>query len=446
MKILHKKLTSLLLSLILLITGLLSVGMLGGLQKETARADEPTNYSSSVYYFSDSEPLMSEEAVSGVLGSYPVYYDIHYLSSQQELKYLLYTGYFWRFAGSYDVTLVIQITSFTPDDQILNDLAICFDRQDCKKLMWLIYGKPNDFNVTIPEDNFSIFLKEPFELGACLYNIPNNTALLIDGRLLGLYYDEPDFSPLPLLKYSTLRKLYEYLFFGLNDQKIIAHEEDFFGALWEFYRDNYLEYCGLDQEFGEITNIENYIEIWNSRYTDYGVSNSEFWEINREEYESFLYDTIRQYFTESDAFNDLTSRNVHFFAHVPNSALGKDNSFFDLFNGGKQSFDTYAELFDYLEMGSDYPGYSPITVCAMAQWMMTNEFYDFLYDAQGAIANKSYDFVWNIDELPVYLWKVDPIEWGTGGLAVEYEEKITLSEEEIDILLNALCELVYFFG
>lgn len=410
--------------------------MLGGLQKETTRADEPTNYSSSIYYFSDSEPVVTDDEIIEQIGNYTLYHDIHYLSSAQEFRYMLYTGYFWKFLGSYNVTVIIQINSVTLDEDTWTALNECLRRQIPNKYMFITHQHFSSINpLPCPADGFGEFLKKPFQYGNVLYPTTTpNTAILLENGMTDWLEAQTYYNAASLFYNAVTRKLFEYLCFGLDEQSISDFENSFFGTLWEFYADNYLTDHGYDQSFSEITNIDSLLEIWQQYPVD------EFWSQNQSDYALHVNNTIKQYFTESEQMSDFVFRNVHLFIHVTN------NRYIDLFgidvagNAKNYNFANYAALFNFLTIGANT---APITVCGMAAWHITNAFYDLLYAAQTDAKNQPDGFVWNISDVPVYLYEVDNIAWGDiSGLEVENCEKTELTDDEREAILAKIDELV----
>lgn len=467
MKTLHKKLTALLLSVIVLITGLLSIGIVGGKPKNTAHAEDTENYDSSIYYFSDSEPVLSDNEINDAFGDYEIYHDIRCLSSEQEFKYLLYTGYFWKFTG-FEAAIIIQINTVTLNHKTWENLYICLSEQQDeqilqKNFMFITTENLNysdDVSRLCPGNKISDFLMKPFGTEQDFVSVPDNTSLLLDSRLIGIYYDIMNYHVPSLLHHANLRKLYEYMFFGLDKSQIASHEEDFFGTLWTFYKDNYLDSFDFPFEFNEITEIKTLIDIWNSDHSANGtVSNSEFWENNREAYEMHFENTVKQYFTESEEMNNLTDRNVRiilrFTVGIP--AYNDGNLFYDLFeidssgNAKTLYFSTYYQLFNYLNpvfdpvTGLYYEDFEPLklNIFVMSQWFMSDAFYDFLLEMQKVISERPIDFLWNIDNLAVYLLIIDEIYGiNENGLQADFEDKAELTEEERREILEKLAKIL----
>ena len=270
-----------------------------------------------------------------------------------------------------------------------------------------------------------------------------DSALMLDGRLIGIYSAYADYNRMSDLLYSaTLRRLMNYMFFGLDERQAEDFERDLYDKLWYFYSDNFLEELGFYLQFSNIKNIDDMIPAWKQAIEN-GFTNREFWETNKEAYETFFEETVLQYYIETNMPNETLSRNIHLFAHVENQLY---IDFLDWDEAGyarEYNFINDTDLFILLDMNSsnNFADHPPISVCGMAQWRMKNSFYDFLYDTQCAVKSKPAGFLWNIDNLPVYLWEIDPIEWGN-GLEVNHLGTTGLSEEELAELMERLNQLL----
>ncbi len=457
MKTTTKKLTAILLCLLLFLTGIATLFAVRP-QKAEAFANEEIDYTDSIYYFSDSKRVLSNEELDSVRGNSKIFYDFHRLTSAQEFKYLLYTGYFWRFTESENVTVIIQINTVTLDQQMWDDLALCLSEQKkCKPLF--ITTENNREYVRKPficlESGFNYFLQKPFNL--CLIEnemFKANSALFVEGSLAGIYgSDTVDLYSL-LYRNAPLHRLLNHMFFGIDENQFESFDAGLYARLWEFYDDNFLEYYGYNYSFYEdIPNISDLISVWvraDETHEEYAEdpNNRGFWETHQEEYREFYIQTTANYYQEYNYFSNLPE-NVHLFANA------EGNIYFDLLdfdgsgNAKKYTFDDYSQLFDFLDpdvslLSDAYdplpsvPERVPITVCGMAAWIITKEFYNLLYAAQKAAQNKPDGFNWNIDDVPVYMWEVSNVSWGTGGLEVDYDGEEELSDSEREELLNII--------
>lgn len=462
MKTLHKKIGALLLTFALLLTALFTAGLFVGVQKQTTYADTPNpsiDYSYSLYYFSDSEPLLPEDEVKAELGDYPVYYDVHPLTSAQEFEYLLYTGYFWRFQDATNVTVVMQILSFVLDPGTWDNLQKCLYYQGGVKIVMIdiIESGYGDLEISVGhEDSFCEFLKEPFisdpqegQKVGHLAQLQDNTAFLLDGRLIGIYYPWETYNVARYLHNPTVHKLFNYFRFGLDETSIAKFETQFYGKLWEFYNYYYLSEFGASMSYSDVTKIEDVVNFWTESYERIGITNTEFWADHQAAYQQFYDEILIECYEEYYTVCKFYDRNIHFFVNVDDAVFA---DFFDIdeaWNAKQFTFKTYTALFNYLD--PDIAVYSdpspdpwegtPLTVCAMAQWKMTDFFYKFLFDAQQAIEKKPSSFVWNIKDLPVYLWIKDPIIWGS-GLKVIAKEQSGLSEWQRKEMLKLVAGIV----
>lgn len=439
MKILHKKLTSLLLSLILLITGLLSVGLLGGLQKETANAATNGKYDDKIYYFSDSKPVISDDDIK-TIGNYAIVHDVCYLTSEYEFEYLLYTGYFWKFTG-YEAAIIIQINSVTLDEAIWNALYECLLAQQLSEAYpkFMFITTENQLNIVDNTrkcyyDGFSAFLKKPFERCLCEENdrtaIKQNSALLAGATFFNRYGYLPEDALAATVINAPLMRLVNYICFGLNEAGIAQFEKSLYEELWSFYRDRYLNsYGGVGKPFDDPDLIDDLIKLWKESDP---LDHTDFWVVNYDEYREFYYETASRHYRESNEFNEAQGRNIHLFVNV------EGNVYFDVLNESYDTFESYEDLFDILNPERE-SNPMEITVCGMAAWRLDGAFYNFLYEAQ----QNAHDSPWNIERVPMYLWDIDNLQWGSGGLEVDdYEDPPELTEDELNDILGMLAEIL----
>lgn len=144
MKTLKKRL-AIVLSLILFMTGIFAMGGIAASKK--ADALSPNYYGGdTVYYFSDSTPILNDNEVRSVAGNMDVVYDIQSLISSQRLAYLVYTGYFWGFDDSSNTVVIVEIKAMKPDSHTLRDLFACLQYQNCKVIFISAYEEYSGFN------------------------------------------------------------------------------------------------------------------------------------------------------------------------------------------------------------------------------------------------------------------------------------------------------------
>ncbi len=450
MKTTTKKLTAILLCLLLFLTGFMALFAVRP-QKAEAFA-ENISFAHYIYYFSDSDPCFKKTLENKEMDR--VVYDVHTLSSSQEFKFMLYSGYFWKFQDQDDVTVIVEIKTVELDENIWRDLRICLEEQGCKYMF--IYPEYNEnTHMTCSLDGYNKFLKSPF-VDENSNTIKDYTAVLIDGRMVGIGDNEliPFNLDVPvLLRNPTLRKLLYYCN-GMEESEIEIFEEELYSRLWGYYVDSYSSKWGFSDEFQNMA-IEYIITGWKDNYY---CSNITFWNGGYDQetgltlletYREFEKETIAQYFEETNFLGELQSK-TRLIAHIEN------DEYVDLCEMREYTLSNYGDLFDFLEFGispyaevmpddGDYYNkqtHAPITVCGMAFWKMKDAFYDFLYDAQSNAMSKPNGFDWNIDELPVYLWIIDPIQWGDGLHVETGEGKIEPTYEEEQLYFEKLIEIM----
>lgn len=434
------KITGILVALILI---LISALTLGGLQTKRANAQTETGeYTNKIYYFYDSDPYFKTALENDERDN--VVYDGRYMASPQEFKYLLYTGYFWRFTNSTGVAVIIEIKSFELDQQTLSDLFVCLNRQSCGIMLiypYNDYGYFGNFHCNCPPDAFSEFLKEPFtDYFAENLSVTMNgdTTFLIDGRLVGIDSDsDRNFSS--LIFSPVLRRLFNYALFGFNTNATAAFEEGLYEKLWEYYYENYLKDINADcQDYLQIPSINSLVDVWFHESEELGEPYGNMWEdVSNEYYTFFGQIATEYYFTDKNFFNIFDMQNIHLFAHIG------ENHFVDLLdyntahNAEAYYFTDYVLLFTEIEASVN----SLTQVYAMSQWYMQSAFYNFILDAQDAIDDGSCEFF--VPKLPLYLWCVDPIIWGDNGVRIaNYSEKTSPTDEEVEDFFNVLNEML----
>ncbi len=455
------RITGILIALILMVISALS---LGGLQTKRANAQTETGeYTNKIYYFSDSDPTFKDALE--MQGRDNVIYDVNYMASPQEFKYLLYTGYFWRFYGSFNVMVIIEVKSFALDQQTLNDLYFCLSEQKCGIMLispYIDYGIFMNHYVQCAPDAYSEFLKKPFSVyfkQNDTTEIQDNTTFLLDERLIGIYEALPEYDFDSLIRFPELRRLYNYFAFGVNDEDIAGFEEYLYAELWEYYYENYLKdinYNGTN-EYKDAT-MENLVTTWENKSEElgepYGNMWGNYWEYPDEEYQAFSKETYRYYYlNQMNFFENFNSRHIHLIAHIDEENYVDlfDYDEYDNYHAKLYTFENYFALFETIQ-----PSVSePLFVYAMSQWEMKAAFYDFIKKTQDAIENGSHgstgdssdagssadEFIWNITELPLFVWCKDQLQLGEGGIKItDTAEKTEPTDEEIEELFNVLEE------
>lgn len=437
------KITGILVALILI---LISALTLGGLQTKLANAQTETGeYTNKIYYFYDSDPYFKTALENDERDN--VVYDGRYMASPQEFKYLLYTGYFWRFTNSTGVAVIIEIKSFELEQKVLDDLMYCLDQQNCGFMFISTKAKNDYYNVNsycqCPPDAFSEFLKKPFN--RYFYNnncnqILNNTTFLLDGRLVGID-GNAGYNFMSLIRSPELRRLYNYFAFGFNEAYTAAFEEGLYANLWEYYYENYLKEINADcQDYLQITDIGVLVQIWKEKSKEYEEPYGNMWEDVSNEYVIFAEQTIvSYYFEDTYFFNEFESKNIHLISHADGDQYVDLLDFNEIDDAVEYTFESSLDLFNTIQPF----GGEPLFVYAMARWEMKADFYDLIKEAQDAIREKPIGFIWNITKLHLFLWHDVPLIWGDDGVEVtDSSEKTSPTDEEVENFFNVLNELL----
>lgn len=168
-----------LMSLLFFVTGIFAVS---GIQSTKAHALTPDySHEEGIYYFYDSSPSFSESESQAIAGpNLKVTYDKKPLVSEQELAYLLYTGYFWGFPGSGNVTVVIDIKTIVPQLDLLEELFTCLKQQNCK-VIYITAASAETYHIYVDklssctdvifresEDDFAYFFEKSIIDMACI--------------------------------------------------------------------------------------------------------------------------------------------------------------------------------------------------------------------------------------------------------------------------------------
>ncbi len=422
-----KRVTSLFMALILLITGFVSVRSLS----DSKTYAVPIEYNN-VYYFSDSTPAFSELADS-LAGN--VTYDQKYLASPQALAYLLYSGYFWGFnCGMNDIPIdynlaIIELKTIKPDAKTLENLFTVLRRQDCK-VMFISpyideYGSLGDIEtIKCNMDPYTAYLYYCVKSMMPESYFQGATTLLIDGRFFGIYGPMTDYDlPARCLEYAALERMLLYISQWCDSDKEMEFEKEIYKELWQYFYDNKMHEFGYNLTYfdNKDTDIEQYITMWNS----FCEQDSNFWRNfhynNSEEITKCYNEAGELYF--ANLIGNLDS-SITILAHVSGTRyLNIIDSVMDPISAPYEyTFTSYTEIFldDENKSRVDY-------FYSMGIWYLDGYFYEMLKDIEKANLDAKqgpvgtvYGAVWH----PVYIWPVDEITWSDNGLKIATAEML----------------------
>lgn len=378
---------------------------------------------SSVYYFCDADPyvlyaLEPEYARLAVI-------DQHNLLSEQELRYMLYTGYFWGFKfdpnleeSKYNNVVVIELRTFKPSETTMINLVNCFRYQKAK----VIFASPffRDYSssldcIMLPTnfDDYAAFLRDTIRIQEDPnQNIPTTeitTLLLSDDYLLNSTEEglTNNFNSI-LRRSSHLRRLLSYYNYGLDLESGIEYEKEFFSKMWRAFFTKYLNltdssysddgfyienYDIFDNDLFVIENIDSFVALWNYVVDKRILGGYSSWEPISQEDEEFLtiYESnLRTYYesfirgsTENDSGSSdgespesLCEKGVYVYIHV-------GESIFDFYNFNLISSDYFSNVYSFdsnnMQIGEgDEQRSATSKMLMIGIWRVTNDYYNVM--------------------------------------------------------------------
>lgn len=429
MKYACKKLVSVILAFILFF----SLGMLTNKDTEQkAAADEsvftPSMYMPNIYYFCDSTPAVGNSYVGVNL-----YFDVHPMISPQEFAFMVYSGYFWKFDqyDSCDIAVIVEIKTMEPSQQVIEDLIVCLQAQNCDVMFVSPYISEYDFStllspdVTIVEpdfvinedniDTYSSFIRTMMMEMANVPDLGMYPTIFIDGRTIGIetYMDDYDVGELCLLS-PTLRRVLHYMLYGVEEECVF--ESDLFENLWELYIEVFVEpinYSSLNNVATAYPDIYDCIDVWRT------IDNMDEY-LSAEDYllyEQRCNEIVELYYTE--LILQLDENNAHLLAHIEN------NTYIDIITGCMHTFNNYGDVLTQIS-DIDY-------MFGFGRSLFKTAFYQLMYNIQSNVANinENYTLGMYMAEFMVYIYIDEPIEQGE-GLAVISSSRFFEGYEFID--------------
>lgn len=197
MKILKKKLLIVIISLVLLLTGVFVTGGIDN-KKADALSLNYTGEPNTIYYFTDYYPTVTYDELVSEFGSYNVVYDRQTIT-ELEFTDMVYNGYFYGFDYGTCV-VIIDIKTFMPEPQVLYDLFFDLqENQGCITAFVSIYndGEYGDnafleyINVFVNDGELvrlKNFLNNSFRKKTKMDGTVDSTTYLIDGYLVDIHY------------------------------------------------------------------------------------------------------------------------------------------------------------------------------------------------------------------------------------------------------------------
>lgn len=391
--------------------------------------------SDNVYYFSDSTPAFKDvyEANNTLV---PVTYDIHPLMTNQELAFLLYSGYFWGFNQLVNNTVIIEIKSAMPDPIVLMNLFICLQEQGCKVMFISSYLDEldssileyTDVSMQCNMDKYSRYLKNAVK--GMLGNdgiLRNGTSVLMSGKFFGLNEVEeiPPFAD--LIRYSpTLKRLLLNMYYNCDKQSEPLFEETLYMQIWQYMQQNFFMKLGWNSNYFEgDTDINNYISNWQNLANSKALTPWEYYASETENYSGYLVISLTSLV---DYYSDIVSQllNREIFIWINNYQC----NFFNLMNYYFSEVEDETPIIDnskqFTTISNPSKDYSKVPnidghyVYSMGITRLTEPFLDLLNSIQNVMPNtEKYS---KVNRIP-YIWEDDPIVWG-GSLIIMVEDEM----------------------
>ncbi len=375
------------------------------------------------YYFTDSCATFMEVLEDEKYSSTETFYDFHGFMTNQELAFLLYSGYFWGFGETTVKVVIIELNTFVPQQSILQELFECLKQQGVA-VMYISYyleesgytvGQVEDYLWCIPNngDKYSEFFDNSIKYmgDPDMANTLDNSTIFIDGRLIELYNIQTEYNLLDCWSSSHLRRIFnDIVYGGVDDQT----EEAIYNALWKhLMADSYFNPYELTLDyFNGDTSINEYIDMWTDtqiKHQEDNISYDDF-QLFKEDANSIYKDAIGLYY--EPVVEDITSRGIHIFAHINENEYIDVTTFYkpneNSFNAQIYNFSTYAEFCNSV----DASVINVKNLYAMAQYALNHDFYAFLANLQYI---QMHD---NSLKLDIFVLEKDPIIWSDDGLSV----------------------------
>lgn len=193
LKKIYSRSASALLALVMILACVCSLG-LATTEKTSALVPNYPGDHDSIYYFSDSLPILDEATLSATFPNYTVTYDHHYYVDTQVL-WDLYTNNYFSGLASYSI-FVLELKTFKPSASVLQRIFSDIVDQDCTILFVSPYVNDSDYSVLLsqnteaittyqcdPFDSFPQFVSDAFDNWEQQQILPlTNTFFLLDSR------------------------------------------------------------------------------------------------------------------------------------------------------------------------------------------------------------------------------------------------------------------------
>lgn len=437
-----------------------------------------------LYYFSDSTPNSEYYAEATSAGIPQTIIDTRYGLTEQELAYLLYSGYFWGFEDSNKNLVVLEFKTMYVSPSLLGNLCYCLKQQGCHVTLLTPYyysSIENCDTIRIVEyDELDRFFKDcAIDMLDDNGQLRNKTSILIDGRFFNLNsLGEEEYDVVEACRGTApfLSRLLMLMYYGRtvvrdeNGERIDSYynesvfAREMYVELWELFEDYYMEEYAYSLNYFEddVIEMDSYLEMWQDIYETRTSANrylNNYYDDYSEQHQDNFDDIVNNYYA-TVIKNLYNIKQAHIFAHVTG------NTYIDLLNitnltdyddvivGGIvdepepniytfTDFDCFSDLFVSTTQYIGQYDFEINYLYAMTRYYMKDEFYDLCYDIQGALDSTSLEesvlsLLYRcgiMNDFPIFVYVVDPLVIGPNGLRVKTHIQLREQQNEEDAFL-----------
>lgn len=238
-----------------------------------------------VYYFSDSEPSFLEKLDD--MGYQDPVIDVYNLLNEQELRYLIFSGYFWGFQSSenadentFNHIAVIEIKTFKPSVATITNLVNCLTYQHVSVIFVSpFYEDYSDisgcFSTPCNFDRYTAHLRNSIRymdyLDASNDGSDSTSVLLSNDFINELILTSSVFDIENIILSSpVLRRMLCYYYYGIDLDNGIKYEKEVYSGRWaELFELNLMQnrfsltnYNFFDNDEYIIEDISSFVDLW----------------------------------------------------------------------------------------------------------------------------------------------------------------------------------------
>lgn len=438
-----------------------------------------------LYYFSDSTPNAEYYAEATRAGIPQTIIDTRYGLTEQELAYLLYSGYFWGFEDDNKNVVVLEFKTMYVSPSLLENLCYCLKQQGCHVMLLTPYYYSSIENCDsirfVEYDELNRFFKDSvIDMLDDNGQLRNKTSILIDGRFFNLNsLGEDGFDVVAACKDEMtplLSRLLMYMYYGRTvvrdengecvdsyyNESIFARE--LYVDLWDLFKEYYMDEYAYTLNYFEddVVEMDSYLEMWREIYEERTAANrflNNYYD-DYSEVHQYDFDVLVNTYYATIIKSLYNIKQAHVFAHVTGNTyidilnLTNESDYDDIIVGGiinepepniytLTNFNCFQDLFVSTTQYIGQYDYEINYLYAMTIYSMKNEFYQLCFDIQESLDETSLDesflsFLFRcgiINDFPIYIYAVDPLQTGPNGLRIKTHTQLRAMQNEEDTFL-----------